>query len=526
MPSINVSDQTKTKLHDKIGTIEEIALVSEHLRKQGKKIVQCHGVFDLLHIGHIRHFEAAKRLGDVLIVTLTPDKYVNKGPHRPAFSEELRAEAIAALEIVDYVAVTKWPRATEAISLIRPAFYAKGSDYKDQKKDRTGGIVLEEQAVQAGGGQLVITEDITFSSTKLINTHLQPHSSETQAYLADFASRYSVQDITTYLEKLQTLSVLVVGETIIDEYQYCEAIGKSSKEPTLAVKLLLKDTFAGGVLAIGNHTAGLTNRVSVVTQLGEENSYKEFIAHALSDKITFLPAVRRGSRTIVKRRYIDEYFFTKLFETYEISDEGYVPAGQARAVQDEEELFFLLKKEVSRHDVVIVADYGHGMLSDRMIQMIGQKAKFLSVNTQSNAGNLGYHTISRYSRMNHVSLAEHEVRLEARDRYGDIKGVMQKITERVNCDTLIVTRGKRGCLCWSKNGEVVEVPALAGKVVDRVGAGDAFLSITGLCLAADVPLEVVGFLGNAAGAQAVASVGNSRSLDQVSLIRHVESLLK
>jgi len=64
------------------------------LKKSGKRIVHCHGVFDLLHIGHIRHFEAAKAMGDVLVITLTPDRFVNKGPHRPAFPQVLRAEPL------------------------------------------------------------------------------------------------------------------------------------------------------------------------------------------------------------------------------------------------------------------------------------------------------------------------------------------------------------------------------------------------------------------------------------------------
>ena len=82
---------------NKIKGLEELATALAALRAAGKKIVHCHGVFDLLHIGHIKHLEAARQYGDVLIVTLTPDRFVNKGPHRPAFPERLRAEALASL---------------------------------------------------------------------------------------------------------------------------------------------------------------------------------------------------------------------------------------------------------------------------------------------------------------------------------------------------------------------------------------------------------------------------------------------
>ena len=100
------------------------------LKRKGKRIVQCHGVFDLLHIGHIQHLEQAKKLGDVLVVTLTPDKHVNKGPHRPIFAQDLRAQAIAALDCVDYVAINKWPLADRTIQFLRPDIYVKGTEYK------------------------------------------------------------------------------------------------------------------------------------------------------------------------------------------------------------------------------------------------------------------------------------------------------------------------------------------------------------------------------------------------------------
>src|SRR3989304_6298329 len=133
----------------KIRDLDELAHCIRDLKTTGKKVVLAHGVFDMLHVGHIRHLEQAKQMGDVLVVTLTPDKYVNKGPNRPAFPQELRTEVIASLGIVDYVAVNRWPLSVETIKLLKPDIYAKGQDYKAAEKDITGGIVPEMEAVQA-----------------------------------------------------------------------------------------------------------------------------------------------------------------------------------------------------------------------------------------------------------------------------------------------------------------------------------------------------------------------------------------
>ncbi|PJC71984.1 MAG: cytidyltransferase, partial [Syntrophobacterales bacterium CG_4_8_14_3_um_filter_58_8] len=126
----------------KIKTIEELAQVIKSLRAEQKKIVHCHGVFDLLHIGHIRYFEQARRMGDVLVVTVTPDRFVDKGSHRPAFPEHLRVEAVASLGSVDYVALNQWPTAEETLRLLRPDVYVKGSEFKNLGSDMTGKIAL------------------------------------------------------------------------------------------------------------------------------------------------------------------------------------------------------------------------------------------------------------------------------------------------------------------------------------------------------------------------------------------------
>ena len=129
----------------KIKGLEELAGLLRDEQAKDRKVTLCHGVFDLLHIGHIRHFEQARKFGDVLAVTTTPDQFVNKGFGRPAFNERLRAEALAALSCVDYVAINQWPTAVETIRLLRPDYYVKGSDYAHAADDRTGGITLEFQ---------------------------------------------------------------------------------------------------------------------------------------------------------------------------------------------------------------------------------------------------------------------------------------------------------------------------------------------------------------------------------------------
>lgn len=515
----NLGDSVRLRRNEKYKELEELAKELELLRASNKKVVHCHGVFDLLHVGHIRHLKEAKELGDILIVTVTPDRYVNKGPHRPAFTEDLRAEALASLDCVDYVAINQWPTAVDTLRLLKPDFYVKGPDYQNPEKDHTGGINLEEEAVNSVGGKLIITEDVTFSSSNLINRYTPVFSKEVKDYLEGFSSRYSSSDVLGYLKSAQSLKVLVVGEAIIDEYQYCDAIGKSSKDPMLALRRLSTETFAGGVLAAANHLADFSDEVGVLTFLGEEKTQENFVRQSLHSKVKPHFLYRRESPTIVKRRFVENYFFTKLLEVYEINDAALVR-------EDNEALLIALKKEVSKYDVVIVLDFGHSMLTKEAIDLLCQESKFLSVNAQSNAGNLGYNHLSRYPRADYICMAEHELRLEARDRRGDLKGIVLDVAEKLRCDRITVTCGKRGSLCYHPKEGFCEAPALAGEVIDRMGAGDAVLSLTTLCVAQKAPMEVTAFVGNVVGAEAVATVGHRRFIERALLFKHIESLLK
>jgi rfaE bifunctional protein kinase chain/domain len=502
----------------KIKVLEELAALLNELRASGRRIVHCHGVFDLLHIGHIRHFEAAKQHGDVLVVTLTPDQYVNKGPHRPAFPQDLRAEMIASLGCVDYVAVNAWPMGVETIKLLRPHVFAKGHEFREGQ-DVTGAISQEEEAVRSVGGQMVFTEDITFSSSSLINRHLSVLPKDASTFLSEFAARHSPDDLIRYLDGARSLKVLLLGETIIDEYNYCETLGKSGKEPILAVRFCSSEKFAGGILAVGNHVASFCDRVSLLSFLGREDSHEAFIREKLDPRVHANFFYMAKAPTIVKRRFIESYPFQKMFEVYQMSEDESEAANEQRLCQTLEEV-------LPRYNLVIVADYGHGMFAPRVIDLLSREARCLAVNTQANAGNHGFNTVSKYPRANYVCISESEIRLEARSRREDLRRIVENVAEKLGCQHVMVTRGQQGMLCYTKEDGFVQAPALAGHFADRVGAGDAVFAITSLCMAQDAPAEIMAVIGNAVGAMSVGTVGNRTPIDRTALTRSIISILK
>jgi rfaE bifunctional protein nucleotidyltransferase chain/domain len=158
----------------KILEIDSLAGKIKTLKASGKKIVLCHGCFDLMHPGHIKYFQAAKKMGDILVVTVTPDIYVDKGQGRPVFNQQLRVESIAALECVDYAAVNKWPTAEETLRLLRPNIYVKGQEF-ECLQDKTGKLQKELKIIQEIGAEIRFTHEVVFSSTNLINNNLKKY---------------------------------------------------------------------------------------------------------------------------------------------------------------------------------------------------------------------------------------------------------------------------------------------------------------------------------------------------------------
>jgi len=504
--------------HEKIIPLDELAEIVSALKKESKRIMHCHGVFDLLHIGHIRHLKSAKRYGDALVVTITPDRFVNKGPHRPVFNEQLRAEAIASLECVDFVSINKWPNAVKTIKILKPNYYVKGIEYSEAKNDISRGIIEEENAVSEVGGELKFTDDITFSSSNLINQYLDVLPKTVKDYLKDFSSRFSFEEIISFIERIKDLKILVIGEAIIDEYQYGNPIGKSAKEPIIALKYVKSEKFAGGSLAIANHLANFSDNVDLFTVLGENDSYEDFILINLNPKITKFFHYKKDAPTIVKRRFLESNLMRKLLEFYIINDAD-TPKMQIEEMKQQ------LKQMLPRYDLVIVADFGHGMINQTLVNTIIKYSKFLAVNTQTNAGNMGYNFISKYPKADYVCTDEREIRLECRNRANELIDLLPTLAKRISCDNIITTYGSQGCIVYS-SGQIREIPAFTQTVVDAMGAGDAFLSLTSPLVFLGAPMEVVGFVGNVVGAMYVKIVGNKESIEKVSLIKSINSLLK
>ena len=489
------------------------------IKRKGKKIVCCHGVFDLLHIGHLKHFKSAKKYGDILIVSVTPDEFIQKGFDRPYFNSEQRMEGLASIEVIDFVVLNKSANAIDIINKIKPNYYVKGPDYKNFKDDITGQIKKEKIAVKKNGGKIIITNDKTYSSSSILNDVNSSFNLEQKTFIKKIKKEVQLTNFSNQIKKLENLKVLVIGETIIDKYVFCEALGKSGKEPHLVLRDLYEETYLGGVIAIAKNISSFCKKVTVLSCLGRDKKLN-LIKRKLSKNISFKYLIKSNSPTIVKKRYLEHVSKNKVLGVYSLNDD---------LINSKEELSFnkMILKEIKKYDVVVVSDYGHGLITNRTAKLIYKSAKFLALNAQANAANTGYHTVQKYNNVDCVVINEQELRQELRNKNEKVENLAKKLAKILNIKNLVITRGDEGAFLFdSKTKNIFYSPAFASKVVDKVGAGDTMLSIISLLVKLKFQHSLSLFLGSLAGAISVEGLSNKVPLNKTKLFKYMEHILK
>lgn len=430
--------------------------------------VLCHGVWDTLHPGHLRHLAAAKALGDTLVVSVTSDRFVNKGPGRPVFNQGERMGQLEALEMVDQVVLSDAGTAASVIERVAPKYFVKGADYPTLKDLAPA----ERRAVVSTGAEFHSLATPTDSSSRVGNRAYATYPEETERWLKDFRSRWSESEIIGALDSIKGMRVLVVGELIDDRYSFVEPLAKSPRENFMSSKWVSRQNARGGSAAVQKHLKGIVDNPVMVSQ----------------------------SQAIIKERFV--HGTTKLFGVQSIPD-PLLEDG------DESNLVGFLERNLDLFNVVMVTDYGHGFFTPKIKELVEQGSKFLAVVCQTNSANYGFNLVSKWDKPDYLSMDRPEYNLAVANGW-DAFGQRR----------LMITDGAKGCDFAGHH-----IPALGVNVVDRVGAGDALFAFTAPLVAAGVEPEIVAFIGSCAAAMQCEVVGNDQPVDPVVLRKFIKRLM-
>jgi cytidyltransferase-like protein len=491
-------------------------------RYPGAKIVQCHGVFDVLHAGHLAYLESAKKFGDILVLTITADEFVNKGPGHPRFHSLTRAQMLAALEIVDYVYVNPFSTAVPAIEELKPAFYVKGPDYKDLLADVTGGIIKEKLTVEKFGGALVFTDDEIHSSSQLINQFFNHWSEDQQVAIEAVKRAGGLALIEEVFEKISRERVTIVGEPIVDTYVFCQPENISSKSPSISVKFLYQENYAGGSLAIANHVADFAKEVNLLITHGDELYFRELLSEKMDSRVNVSGIALSQVPTPRKTRFIAQEKSQRMFELTDLRSDQW-------SYNSPKVFCELLKKSNLPGGFTILADFGHGLLEDAVLEAANHLDGFVALNVQTNSSNFGFNPFNKYRNFSFLSIDTKEVRVAYHDRFTptlELASRLRAHTRSIGAG-FAMTLGPNGAYYLPANSEVEQhCPAFADSVVDATGAGDAFFSLTSLLVRVECPQVLIPFLGNVFAALKTKIIGNKHAVTRGQLVKALTSILK
>lgn len=500
---------------------EDFRNIRNEKKKQGQTIVLCHGVFDLVHPGHIIHFEEAKKMGDILVVSVTAAKYVRKGPGRPYFNDEMRMKFLSAIECIDYVMLSDGYTVDDIIEAVEPDLYVKGQEYAKPEDDITGKIDEEVRLVRQHGGDIAYTGGQVFSSTKLINNALPALTNEVREYVTQFKQDYALADIKNYIDKMQELKILVAGDVIIDEYIYCMVQGLMSKDMGYSARYKGTEQYMGGSLAVANHLSSFSENITLMGVIGSEEAVHSRILNDLSDRMRLDLTYSSEFHTIVKRRYVT--LNEKREEVSKIFAINNLPVHMRIDEEAMEKFRHRLAEKIGQYDVVILCDFGHGLIDRKVMEMIQKQAKFLAVNCQTNSSNYGKNLITKYHRADVFSLDQKELSLAFSDYQDDEEHSLMQLAEHFGSRGWL-TKGAQGAAAV-ENGMIKTCPAFTLKVKDTIGAGDAFFALASMAAAVGAPMEIGTFIGNIAGALAANIVGNKEAIEKVNVLKYANTLL-
>jgi rfaE bifunctional protein nucleotidyltransferase chain/domain len=502
----------------KIVSLDEIAAVRAQLRETGDTVVLAHGVFDLLHPGHVGHLEQAAALADRLVVSVTADEHVARGPGRPVFNHDLRMHTLAALECVDWVVLSDAADALAVIDAVQPDVYCKGREYAESDAPLSRGIEVETRRVEELGGETRYLGGIVYSSTKLLNHHFDVLPAPARAFADDLRTRYDMDAIRSVVESMSGIRALVVGEVIVDEYVYSDFQGLTGKDRAPSVRHREAERQWGGAYAVARHLSAFCGGVTLtgIAQPGSDLALPA-TPPGTPDEIERAFELDEAARTVVKRRYVVENKLReeldKLFSVNYLPEIGEISEDTRRRFRDR------LAGMVDEHDVVVLLDYGHGLMDRPTIELLQDRSPFLALNCQTNSANFGFNPITKYRRADSFALDEAEIALAFGDRTSPRQELLGRLHQHLGSRYGWLTLGAAGSLAIDEGATLSSTPALTLHVRDTIGAGDAFFALASLAACVGQPIEVGSFLGNLAGGLAANVVGNTASVEKTELLK-------
>ena len=483
-------------IEKKIVTNKELIKLTGKYPRQ-KKILMCHGVFDLVHPGHIRHLNYCKQQCDYLVVSITTDKHVLKADHRPYVPENLRALNLAAIELIDFVIIDKESEPIKNIKKIKPDIYAKGYEYVDGKVNPK--TQKEIDIINSYGGEFIYTPGDYVQSSSFIIENNKPDLKLVKLKTLMENEKVSFKDIYNCLEKYKGQKVFVLGDTIVDSYIETEFIGSNAKTPTHSVRYIKNRDYVGGAGVVAKHLKSAGADVTFCSILGKDK-LSNFVKNDLN---------KHGIKTIF---FNEKNRPTTNKKVFIAQDYRLLKVDTLDNTPINENLIFQIAKEINKikKGIMVFSDFRHGIFNSGSIDIFLKaiNKNVFKVGDSQIASRWG--NILDFKNFDLITPNEKEARFSLGDQDAAIRPLASKLFEKAKCKSLILTLGRRGILTIRKpkskddTRAFFSIDSFATDIKDPVGCGDSLLSYSALAFKIsknDLIASIIGIIASSLEAE-------------------------
>ena len=484
----------------KIFTVDALPETVERSTRS-ESLVMCHGTFDLVHPGHLRHLAFAKQSGSRLVVSITGDEHVTKANLRPYVPEELRALNLASLELVDHVLIDRHPEPLNLIEVLKPDFFVKGYDYQGTDATKTR---AEKLAVESYGGAMLFSPGDYVSSSSAIIENSPPNLSLEKLATLMMAEDLGFGDLYQAMSNIGTLSVSILGDTIVDSITRTSVIGGFRKTPTPSVRVDGHSQFVGGAGIVAKHLAAAGARVNFLTVLGNDELGKWATQDLVSGGVRVSAQILPDRPTTHKNAIVTDNH--PLIRVDRVSNAPiddsvmHMIGSQLRAVPA---------------DAVVYSDFRHGIFNRDTIPHFLSQAPSAALKVADSQVASRWGNILDFAGCDLITPNEAEVRFALADQDTVIRPLGSRLYREAGCRVLMLKLGARGMLVYRADEDVegqkffFALDAFAMRpVVDAVGSGDALLAYATLVYRQTGNSVIAAIIASVAAGIACEGVGN------------------
>ena len=467
------------------------------------KGVLVYGHFSSFHHGHIRFLKAAKDEGEDLIVALMGDEAKSSSKDLQ-FNQKERATILSHIELIDWIVMLDKDEIDLAVNQLKPKvlIFGKELEYKNSiniKKAIKNQISLNNEVKFIAG-------QVNYASTELLDNdqYILKEKKDRQFCEAISNQNISTQSLINNLEAMKNCRMMVIGDTIIDQYSACEAIGVSAEAPVIVVKELGTKNFLGGAAIVASHVKALGAKPILISLIGNDEIGNETIKDLDEIGVENLLIIDQNRPTTLKKRYLVEN--QKVFRVSKLEDKSV-------STQIEEKIIKALEKHAKDCDGIIVSDFVYGVITPKIISSIKKVSKkynlfvFGDLQCSSQVGD-----ITKFEGFSCICPNEKEARIALKDKDSGLETICQNLIKETSSKALMLTLGAEGLIafdCNKKNKIIRQAfPALSVNPIDVSGAGDSLLAIISTSISSGATIMNAAILGTCMSSIAVQNMGN------------------